>query len=312
MPRENINSLVVLGPTASGKTALGVKLARLLGGEILSVDSRQVYRGLDIGSGKDLSEYGAGKNAVPYHLIDIVDLSSEFSVFDFQNACFDAWEDVRGRGALPVLVGGTGLYLEAALSAERMVPVPEDTELRKELEALSDEALAQRLRDAKPDTHNTTDFTERDRTVRAIEIAVHSARCGAKPAPPIRPLVLGIQWDREILRRRITARLRARLEEGMIDEVEQLHDAGWSWERLERLGLEYRLVSCFLRGQIRNRNDLFQKLNTAIHQFAKRQETWYRRMERRGQEIHWVSEARLDPALAILRKHSIGADYNEK
>lgn len=300
MQTETHNTLVILGPTASGKTSLGVQLARMIGGEILSVDSRQVYQGLDIGAGKDLAEYGE----VPYHLIDIVDLSAEFSVFDFQQACFAAWQDVIAREKIPVLVGGTGLYLDAALSRERMVAVPGDAALRAELEALSREALNVRLRDVRPDAHNTTDTTDRARTIRAIEIATYAGDHPALPAPPVRPLILGTAWERAALRERIAARLRQRLNSGMIEEVAALHEAGWTWERLNLLGLEYRFVSRYLQGTIQNKNDLFQKLNVAIGQFAKKQETWFRRMERNGHVIHWVPEARLEAALAILQANS--------
>jgi len=297
------NTLVVLGPTASGKTGLAVQLARFLGGEILSADSRQVYRGLDIGSGKDLEEYGTGEAAVPYHLIDLVDLAREFSVFDWQQAFYHAFEDVTGRGALPVLAGGTGLYLEAALSGCRMVAAPENAELRAELETLDDEALRARLTALRSDLHNRTDLEDRARTVRAIEIAEYARDHEAPPAPAVRPLLLGTRWDREVLRRRIALRLKQRLDQGLVEEVEGLHAAGHGWERLELLGLEYRYVARFLQGEIKNRNDLFQKLNGAIAQFAKRQDTWFRRMERHGAVIHWVDEADLNLAMHLVRLH---------
>jgi len=295
--------LVVLGPTASGKTALGVRLAHALGGEILSADSRQVYRGLDIGSGKDLHEYQVDGASVPYHLIDLVSLDAEFSVFDFQQAFHAALADVRSRGRLPVVVGGTGLYLEAALEGYRMVAVPEDPAFHAELEKCSDAELAARLRALRPGLHNTTDLRDRARLIRAIEIAQHSAAHPPPPAPEIHPLLLGTRWPREVLRARIAARLRARLDAGLVEEVAGLHAAGHAWERLERLGLEYRIVAQFLQGSIRNRNDLFQKLNTAIAQFAKRQETWFRRMERQGHTIHWAPEAEFAVARAIVQDH---------
>ncbi|MBI1320560.1 MAG: tRNA (adenosine(37)-N6)-dimethylallyltransferase MiaA [Candidatus Hydrogenedens sp.] len=295
------NTLVVLGPTASGKTRLAVQLARTLGGEILSADSRQVYRGLDIGSGKDLSEYAEGGALVPYRLIDIADLDSEYSVFHFQRDCFAAWEDVTARGSLPIITGGTGLYLDAVLRGYRMAEVPEDVALRARLDALDDAALAAELQTLKPEQHNTTDTLDRARTIRAIEITTHEHEHPPEPGPPIRAVVLGALWPREELRKRIAARLQERLNVGMIEEVEALHARGVPWERLDLLGLEYRFVAAYLRGDLKNRNDLFQKLNAAIAQFAKRQDTWFRRMERNGTEIHWVPEARLDAALAILR-----------
>ena len=301
MTQTSPNTLVILGPTASGKTTLGVQLARTLGGEILSADSRQVYQGLDIGSGKDLSEYNEGGTPVPYYLIDIVTLKEEYNLFRFQQDCYAAWSHIHERGPLPIIVGGTGLYLEAVLQGYRMVDAPENPALREELNNLDKAALLKQLKRAKPDLHNQTDTLDRDRTIRAIEIAVYSEKHPPPPAPDIRPQVLGIQWDRTILRQRITTRLKERMDNGLIEEVEALHATGYSWERLEFLGLEYRFISQLLQGKINNKNDCTQKLNAAIHQFAKRQETWFRRMERKGTKIHWVPEGALPLALAQLR-----------
>lgn len=299
--KTKINLLTVLGPTATGKTRLGVQLAQALGGEIISADSRQVYRGMDIGSGKDIEEY----EDVPYHLIDIVEPGTEFSVFGFQQHFYRAFEEIQTRNKLPLLVGGTGLYLDAALRGYRMVAAPENLELREELSRLDDAELAERLRQLKPRQHNTTDQTERERLVRAIEIATaesatdESAAADSLPAPPtINPLIIGVRWDRKIIRDRITLRLRERLKEGMIEEVTSLHAGGVPWDRLEFYGLEYRFVAQHLQGHL-NRNDLFQKLNSAIHQFAKRQESWFRRMEKQGMTIHWV-EGDADPFSAAL------------
>ncbi|HEY6008809.1 MAG TPA: tRNA (adenosine(37)-N6)-dimethylallyltransferase MiaA [Geobacteraceae bacterium] len=280
------NLLVVAGPTASGKTALGVELAARFAGEIISVDSRQVFRGMDLGTGKDLHEYGS----VPYHLIDILDPGQEFSVYAFQRRFFAAFDEIRYRGRLPVAVGGTGLYLEAVLKGYRLTEVPENPALRQEVAALSLEDLTARLRNANPRLHNTTDLLERERLVRALEIALHEPAPEPEPAPDIRPFIIGIRWERSLLRQRITARLKARLEQGMIGEVEHLLANGVPPETLEYYGLEYRYIAAHLRGTF-NRNDLFQKLNSAIHDFAKRQETWFRRMERNGTTIHWVEGA---------------------
>ena len=296
---EMKNLVVVLGPTASGKTRLGVELARELDGEIVSADSRQVYRGLDIGAGKDLDEYSSGGSPVAYHLIDIVDLDSEFSVFEFQQRFFSVFEDLLARTVVPIVVGGSGLYLEAVLNGYRMVDVPADPVLRADLEPLSHEALVDRLQ-ALRRVHNTTDLEDRDRLVRAIEIAQYSAQHEPEPGPDIHPVVLGVRWDREVLRERIRKRLGERLEEGLIDEVQNLHNAGVSWEKLSFLGLEYRFVSDFLRGGIKNENDLKQKLAAAICRFAKRQETWFRRMERRGTEIYWLEGCDADHALQVI------------
>lgn len=302
MACQNVNMLAVVGPTASGKTALGVRLAATFGGEILSADSRQVYRGLDIGAGKDLGEYVLEGRAIPYHLIDVVDLTHEFSVFEYQQRCFAAFEDITNRGALPVMVGGTGLYIEAVLKGYRMVEAPENPVLREELARASDEALAARLVSLKPELHNTTDLTDRNRLVRAIEIAEYSRQHPPAPAPDIKPFILGTRWERKVLRRRIGDRLRQRFEAGMLEEVEGLRARGVPWEKLHFLGLEYRYIADYLEGNINTREDLYQSLWTAICQFAKRQETWFRRMERNGMAIHWVNNAEPHTALALARE----------
>jgi len=280
------DTIVILGPTASGKTRLGAGIAREMDGEIVSADSRQVYRGMDIGTGKDLEEYGD----VPYHLIDILDPGEEFNVFRFQRLCFAAVEEIRAGGRLPVIVGGTGLYLDAVLRGYRMVEVPEDPELRAALCLLPGEELASRLLALNPRLHNTTDLLDRERLVRAIEIADYERSHEPEPLPELHPVVFGVRWERSVLRERITTRLEARLASGMIEEVERLHRRGVPYETLEFYGLEYRFVARFLKGEL-NRNDLFQKLNSAIHDFAKRQETWFRRMERQGVAIHWLDGA---------------------
>jgi tRNA dimethylallyltransferase len=297
------NLLTILGPTASGKTRLAVSLARELGGEIISADSRQVFRGMDIGSGKDIHEYGD----VPYHLIDILDPGAEFSVFAFQRHFQDAFARISKREKLPILCGGTGLYLDAVLRGYRMVEVPENKLLRSEFEGLSNEELASILKRLKPEQHNTSDLLDRARTVRAIEIARYETEHDGihEPLPDIRPLVIGIQWERAELRQRITERLRLRLDNGMIEEVQRLHDEGVPWERLDYYGLEYRYVGTFLKGAL-SRNDMFQRLNSAIHDFAKRQENWFRKMEKNGVAINWV-EGTADPL--ILAREIIYAAF---
>jgi tRNA dimethylallyltransferase len=296
---NSCNLLVVLGPTASGKTRLAVGAARELGGEIISADSRQVYRGMDLGTGKDLEEYGH----LAHHLIDILEPGEEFHLFAFMRRFGEIFGDIRGRGRLPVLAGGTGLYLDAVLRAYRLAEVPENVQLRLELAEQSMEELAERLSQLRPELHNTTDLTDRGRLLRAIEIATGEA--DAVPLPPLpelRPLVFGLRWERSELRRRITERLKERLAQGMIEEVEHLHAAGVPWATLEFYGLEYRYVAQHLQGQL-NRNDMFQKLNSAIHDFAKRQETWFRRMERQGVAIHWLDGAGepLTELLAVVK-----------
>jgi tRNA dimethylallyltransferase len=288
------NLLVVLGPTASGKTRLGVELARRLNGEVISADSRQVYRGMDIGTGKDLHEYGG----TPYHLIDIVDPGDNFNLFQFQRHFLASFKEISDRGGLPVLVGGTGMYLDCVLRRYRLVEVPENLELRQELAPLTMDQLENRLRSANPNLHNRTDLTERARLIRAIEIAEFGEE-ESEPWPEIKPLTLGIRWERPLLRERITKRLKERLEAGMVEEVERLHAAGTSWEQLDFYGLEYRFLARHLKGEL-SRNDMFQKLNSAIHDFAKKQENWFRRMESHGVEINWLDGA-ADPLAEGVR-----------
>ena len=288
MESKTFNLLTILGPTASGKTRLAVSLAGQLGGEIISADSRQVFRGMDIGTGKDLHEYGQ----VPYHLINILDAGAEFNLFAFQRLFFKTFEEISARQKLPILCGGTGLYLDAVLRRYRLVEVPENQLLRTEMSGKLDPELATILQELRPSQHNTTDLLDRQRTIRAIEIARYELEnvSEAAPLPDIRPLVIGIRWERAELRRRITERLRQRLDQGMIEEIRQLYASGISWQRLDYYGLEYRFGGAFLRGEI-TANDLFQKLNSAIHDFAKRQETWFRRMEKKGVVIGWVDGA---------------------
>ncbi len=297
----SFDSILVLGPTASGKTALGVALARLFDGVIISADSRQIYRGLDIGSGKDLQEYELGGYPVAHHLIDHVDLDTEYNVFQFQRDYHEAFAAIVATSKLPIIVGGTGLYLDALLSKTLMIAVPTNPALREEMAPMSTELLAEKLCQLKPDVHNTTDLLERDRLERAIEIALYLETAIPEPAPPTSPLILGIEWNRKTLRQRIATRLRSRMEAGLVEEVEDLIAQGVGWPRLEQLGLEYRFVSRYLRGKINSQNDLTQKLSGEICRFAKRQETWFRRMEKNGTTIHWIPEGRLDAAMAVIR-----------
>lgn len=295
--------LTILGSTASGKTRLAVALAERLGGEIISADSRQVFRGMDIGSGKDLHEYGR----VPYHLIDILDAGGEFSVFDFQRRFLGAYEDVAKRRALPILCGGSGMYLDAVLRGYRMVEVSRNDALRDVLAKKTDVELVDELRRLKPDLHNSTDLLDRERTVRAIEIARGEIeQCTvSEPLPRLWSTVIGIRWERDALRRRITDRLRERLDNGLIEEVERLHEGGIAWERLDYYGLEYRYVGWYLRGDM-DKNDMFQRLNAAIHTFAKRQGNWFRRMERHGVAINWIDGDGDQSAQAMKIVHSSG------
>ena len=284
------NCVVVLGATATGKTALAVKLAQAKHGEIISADSRQVYRGLDLGTGKDLHEYGS----IPYHLIDVCDLSREFTVFHFQQEVYRIFPQLIEKDALPIIAGGTGLYLDAILRGYELIPVPEDPALRKELASKTLPELQDMLIALKPDIHNKTDLEQPDRLVRAIEIARYrqehpeSAAVHLHNVPPIKPKIYGISFERSILRERIRRRLIARIDAGMIEETEQIHAQGYSWERLESLGLEYRFTAQYLQGKIETRETYIEQLYRAIGQFAKRQETWFRRMARNGIEIEWI------------------------
>jgi len=280
---SKFNLLVILGTTASGKTRLAVSLAKQLAGEIISADSRQVYRGLDIGSGKVLEEY----EDIPYHLIDIVDPGYEYNVFDFQQHFFQSFKEVTDKGKLPIMAGGSSLYVDSVLNGYRMIKVAENPALRQQLATYDHEQLVERLIAIKPKQHNTTNLLERDRLIRAIEIAEGEQNVDIPPLPEIRPIIFAIKWERAITRQRITKRLKHRLENGMIEEVQNLHDNGVSWSTLEYYGLEYRLVAQYLQKKL-NYNDMFQKLNTAIHQFAKKQDTWLRRLQKNGQQIHWL------------------------
>ncbi|MBQ7158758.1 MAG: tRNA (adenosine(37)-N6)-dimethylallyltransferase MiaA [Treponema sp.] len=291
------NCIFVIGPTAVGKTAIGVRLADKFNGEIISADSRQVYKGLDIGSGKDLGDYTLNGKSIPYHLIDVTDLSHEYNLFDYQEAFYQAFADILARGKLPVVVGGTGMYVDCILRNYDLVPTPENPVLHAELEAKSYDELKAILIAEKENLHNTTDFADKDRIIHAIEIEryLKSPECAAyraslPPRPEIKPLVLGTTLPRTLVRERIAKRLRERMENGLIEEVEGLHANGAEWARLEQLGLEYRFVSEYLQGKLSGKDELFEKLNLAIGQFAKRQETWFRGMEKKGVTIHWLPQ----------------------
>jgi tRNA dimethylallyltransferase len=298
---QRFNLLVVLGPTASGKTELAVRLAERVGGEIISADSRQVYRGMDLGTGKDLSLYSNGETIVPCHLINVLDPDEEFSVFDYQRLFYRCFQEITERAKIPLLVGGTGLYLDAVIRGYRMPEVPENWNLREEIQGEGMESLRRRLLTTSPDVHNKTDLVERKRLIRAIEIA-EFARNNPYRAPdhvPVSALVIGIRCEREVLRGKITARLHHRLTAGLIEEVRSLHERGLGWERIDSFGLEYRYIGRYLQGRIRH-EEMIRTLSTRIHQYAKRQETWFRRMERKGIRIHWIDEPDQTKAIALI------------
>jgi len=304
MKGEGYNLIVILGPTATGKTRLAARLAKERGSEVISADSRQVYRGMDLGTGKDIEEFLVDGSVVPCHLIDIVDPGDEFNLFEYQRLFYRCFSELSGRGIVPIMVGGTGLYIEAVIRGYTMLKVPEDPALRGELRAMDMDALRERLLKSNPALHNTTDTEDRDRLVRAIEIAEYTkGHEGADELdhPIIRPLVIGIRCERAILRKRITERLRQRIDAGMIEEVGELHARGVSWERLDSFGLEYRYVGRYLQGEM-DRDEMVEQLNTRIHQFAKRQMTWFRGMERRGTVIHWIETSDYESLKALARE----------
>jgi tRNA dimethylallyltransferase len=282
------NLLVVTGPTATGKTAFAAHLAYHLNGEIISADSRQVYCGMDKATGKDFSDYMVNGKQVPYHLVDIVDPGYEYNVFEFQKDFLVAFNSVSARGKLPVLCGGTGLYIESVLKGYRLIDVPGNPNLRANLESKLDEELVDLLKSFKT-PHNITDISNRKRLVRAIEIQQYYADHPEtdRTFPEIHSLIFGIRFERELLRQRITDRLKTRLSEGMADEVKALLQKGLKPEQLKFYGLEYKYLTQYVTGEI-SYNEMFRLLNTAIHQFAKRQLTWFRKMEREGVEIHWI------------------------
>lgn len=281
--------LAVVGPTACGKTSLAVDLALSIdGAEIISADSRQVYRGMDIGTGKDLAEYTRGDVTVPSHLLDIVDAGEKYNLFEFQHDFLKAYEDIKARGAFPVMCGGSGLYVESVLRGYRLLPVPENPALRASLEEKSLEELTAILAGYKS-LHNNTDTDSKKRAIRAIEIEEYylSRPVEERSFPQINALVVGVSVDREVRRERISRRLRERLKEGMVEEVRALLDGGLDPDQLIYYGLEYKYLTLYLTGAM-GYDDMVRGLEIAIHQFAKRQMTWFRGMEKRGVDIRWV------------------------
>jgi tRNA dimethylallyltransferase len=300
-----IDLVTVLGHTAAGKTAFAAHLAQRLGGEIISADSRQVYRGMDIGTGKDYEDYLVGKKRVPVHLIDILDAGYEYNVYLFKQDFLKVFTDISERNLFPIMCGGSGLYLESVLRNYKLLNVPVNRELREELKDKNQEELEAMLKLYGP-LHNTSDTLSTKRMIRAIEIAVFQATSNENSGQErdLNSLVLGIRFDRELRRQRITQRLNERLKEGLVEEVELLLASGISPEKLDYYGLEYRYVSKYLHNEL-SRDEMFRKLNTAIHQFAKRQMTYFRGMEKRGISIHWLQgecsmEEKIEQSLVLL------------
>lgn len=284
----NYDLVTILGPTASGKTPLAAALAYRLNAEIISGDSRQVYRRMDLGTGKDLADYVVDGKRIPYHLIDIVEPGYKYNVFEFQRDFLQAYDDIRQRGVLPILCGGTGMYIESVLKGYKLLPVPENPELRASLADKSLDELTTILAGYKK-LHNSTDVDTVKRAIRAIEIEEYYRQqpVSAREFPAINSLVIGVDIDRDLRRAKITRRLKQRLDEGMVDEVRALLDAGIPAEDLIYYGLEYKYLTLYAVGQL-TYDEMFHQLEIAIHQFAKRQMTWFRGMERRGFNIHWI------------------------
>ena len=280
--------ITILGPTASGKTPLAAALADRLSTEIISGDSRQVYRRMDLGTGKDLADYTVEGRQVPYHLIDIVEPGYKYNVFEYQRDFLKAYEEIVAKGKLPILCGGTGMYIESVLKGYRLLPVPENPELRASLEGKSLEELTRILEGYKK-LHNSTDVDTAKRAIRAIEIEEYYKQQPPeyREFPSLKSLIIGVDIDRELRREQITRRLKQRLDEGMVDEVRGLLNEGIPAENLIYYGLEYKFLTQYAIGEL-TYEEMFLQLETAIHQFAKRQMTWFRGMERRGFTIHWL------------------------
>ncbi len=302
--------LTILGPTASGKTALATVVASRLNGEIISADSRQVYRRMDIGTGKDLDDYVVDGKRIPYHLIDICEPGTKYNLFEYQQDFLETYQEIVQRRTFPILCGGTGLYIESVLGGYKLSPVPQNPELRRRLEGKSLEDLCVILEQLKARNHsamhNKTDVDTAQRAIRAIEIETYNLEhpTDNREFPQIDSLIIGVNIDRDSRREKITARLRQRLSNGMVEEVKSLMDSGIPSENLIYYGLEYKFVTEYLIGKT-TYEEMFNGLEIAIHQFAKRQMTWFRGMERRGYTIHWIDalqpmDKKVEEVLALL------------
>lgn len=316
--------ITILGPTASGKTSLAAALAARInsldadlsgipakGAEIISADSRQVYRGMDIGTGKDLADYTIHGEQIPYHLIDICEPGTKYNLFEYQQDFYDAYLDIQKRGAFPILCGGTGLYIESVLKGYHLSPVPQNPELRESLAHKSLDELTQMLKELKAKTgsnmHNRTDVDTAQRAIRAIEIESYNLEhpMPERELPPVDSLIIGVSIDRDARREKISRRLKQRLDEGMVDEIKGLLDRGIPAENLIYYGLEYKFITEYVIGKT-SYDEMYRGLEIAIHQFAKRQMTWFRGMERRGFTIHWVDalmpmEEKVEAVLELMR-----------
>lgn len=300
--------ITILGPTASGKTPFAAALADQLDTEIISADSRQIYRGMDIGTGKDLADYTVNSKLIPYHLIDICEPGYKYNVFEYQHDFFRAYEEIRQKSKLPILCGGTGMYIEAVLKGYKLLDVPQNPELRESLKDKSLPELEQILATYKV-LHNKTDVDSAQRAIRAIEIEEYymTQLPDANEYEPVDSLIIGINIDRELRREKISRRLRARLDEGMVDEVKGIIDSGVKPEDLIYYGLEYKFLTLYIIGEL-SYEEMVSQLEIAIHQFAKRQMTWFRGMERRGCTIHWIdatlpTEEKIERTIELLNRN---------
>ena len=305
----SLDLITILGPTASGKTPLAASLAHRLNSEIISGDSRQVYRRMDLGTGKDLVDYVVEGNPIPYHLIDIVEPGYKYNVFEYQRDFLKAYQEIIAKGKLPILCGGTGMYIESILKGYRLLPVPENPELRASLEGYTLQELTQKLESYKK-LHNSTDVDTVKRAIRAIEIEefYRQQPPAYREFPSLNSLIIGVDIDRELRREKITRRLKQRLDEGMVEEVRGLLDEGIPSENLIYYGLEYKFLTQYVIGEL-TYEEMFHQLEIAIHQFAKRQMTWFRGMERRGFTIHWLDatlpmEEKLEQIIKLINTNS--------
>lgn len=295
------NLITILGPTAVGKTSLSAKLANKFNGEIISADSRQVYKGMDIGTGKDLDDYIIDGVLVPHHLIDIISPEEEFDLYKFTRHFNTAFNEISSRNKIPFLVGGTGLYLHSVLTCYNLSAVDFDLPRANELKQLNEDELKDILINTKSNLHNTTDLIDKERLIKAILIAENSNEA-QNEREQINSLTIGVKLERDEIKKRITNRLKERLQNGMIEEAEKLIEKGITHDKLQFFGLEYKYLSLYLQEEI-NYNDMYQKLNSAIHNFAKRQMTWFRKMEKEGIQIHWINGNNFTEAEKIINEN---------
>jgi tRNA dimethylallyltransferase len=298
--------VVVCGPTASGKTSLAVAIAKSIGGEIISADSRQVYRGMDIGTGKDLDEYHIDSFAIPYHLIDICEPENIYTLHNYIDDFYTVYDSVNKRNVHGILTGGTGLYIEAILKGYDLPSIPEDADFRNSCMERDKDVLARELEQCAPDLYKKTDLCSKKRIIRALEIAHYRTQDNTVPKvrPKIDSVVLCTMWERKQLWERIDKRLTDRLNAGMIDEVQRILDSGIPRDRFSMFGMEYKFIAQYIDKEV-SYDEMVDRLKNAIHQLSKRQETWFRGMERRGSKVHWVENARYDSAMEILRKEQL-------